>query len=116
MAKRLVAVNVVALGVALALFVWANTSTRTLAVAFPGSNDIRFSGVGPGWPIRVGHHDDQYGFSMGPNVVEYDRPDPAPERREHERYVAWMLNGSVGLFLAAVLALKSCALVRPRLG
>ncbi|QEL15613.1 hypothetical protein [Limnoglobus roseus] len=112
MGKRVVALNVVALGAALGLFVWANTRPEMLIVEQFDGHSYHVIRNGPGWPVRA-WATDQRGTWAYPVPADHLLPDPCPDDRARARGEVWLLNGPIGILLLAALAQNVRWLFRP---
>ncbi len=98
MSRRLAVLNVVALGTAFGLFIWANTRPEMLIVEQFDGQSYHVIRNGPGWPIRA-WATDQRGTWADPVLAEHILPNPFPNDRDRARGEVWLLNAPVGALL-----------------
>jgi hypothetical protein len=112
MCRALAALNVVALGTAFGLFVWANTRPEMLIVEQFDGHNYRIIRNGPGWPVRA-WATDQRGTWAHPVPAERFVPDPFPDSRPQARAEVWLLNGPIGVLILIALIWNVRELLRP---
>lgn len=105
MRKRLAVMNVIALGVAFGLFLWANTRPEMLIVEQFDGHNYRVIRNGPGWPVRA-WATEQRGVSSETIPAESIIADPYPDSRAEAHRMVWLINGPIGGLLVVALVVN----------
>jgi hypothetical protein len=109
------ALNVVALGMAFGLFVWANTRPEMLIIEPIDGYRYNVNRLGPGWPVRAWSGGNPHGSGTKPALAQEVLHDPFAEGRASARADAWVVNAPVGGLLLVALVLNLLSFLRPEL-
>lgn len=112
MAKLVASVNILALGIAVGLFVWGNTRPEMLIVESFDDHHYVVVRNGPGWPVRAWGSRTE-GWHAEPIPAEVIVRDHHPEDRLKARLEVWLLNGPIGAVLVVALLLNIRCLLYP---